>query len=69
MTAPVDGIPFWFAPDGGVGRDHLIVTCPALQRESKGRPVRGRGPVGDPYDLSVCGWCRRVYRARARDAE
>jgi hypothetical protein len=47
----------WYA--GGVV-DHLYPTCPALR--GKGRV--GRGAI-DPEDPDVCGWCKRVWRARS----
>jgi hypothetical protein len=59
-------IPWWMAPMGRM--DHLIPTCPALLKESKGNPLKGSYSVGDPYDYSVCGWCQRVYRARLRSS-
>jgi hypothetical protein len=53
----------------GLYGDHLYATCPALRKTAikfsdEGEPVQGGGDIGDPYDYSVCGWCRRVHRAR-----
>lgn len=58
----------WYmaAPTGYM--DHLFRTCPALQRESKGKVRKMETPVGDPYGWGVCGWCQRVYRARHKAA-
>jgi hypothetical protein len=54
---------------GGAG-DHLYTTCPAFRRHSA-RPgaLRCIAPGCDPLDPTVCGWCRRVWKARHRIQE
>ena len=61
------GVRPWYLA-GALGMmDHLIDTCPALRKETHGAPPReGRGSIADIEDVSVCGWCRRVWKARNR---
>lgn len=52
----------------GVVADHLYELCPARVRSRKeleqvGWWKRGRGTV-DPDWEGICGWCRRVWKAR-----
>lgn len=57
----------------GVTTDHLYQRCPALQRLKAGpTPLRypdmrfGKRyviPV-DPLEANICGWCRRVWKAK-----
>jgi len=51
-----------------MGRDHLYERCPHFQRDARlGGSKRWDctcHPPCDPLDESVCGWCRRVWRAR-----
>lgn len=60
----------------GLGVDHLIETCPALNRSRGQRVCCEGGPrVGDRClgtvevnGTDLCGWCVRVWRARDRSA-
>ena len=63
-----DGCPILVLTDGG---DHLYETCPALRRSLArwgGKARRCDNPTCDPLDCTVCGWCRRVWKARHSDA-
>lgn len=50
------------------GADHLFGSCPHLRRDARqlGQVVRTCtcGDRCDPQDVTVCGWCRRVWTAR-----
>jgi hypothetical protein len=49
------------------GTDHLYEACPGFQRgidRPRALPCVTRGC--DPLDETVCGWCRRVWKARHR---
>ena len=51
------------------GGDHLYETCPNFQREAarhgeNAMSCNCEGRVCNPLDDSVCGWCRRVWKAR-----
>jgi len=43
--------------------DHLYETCPAVRRNCD-RPIPCVAAGCDPLAPTVCGWCRRVWRAR-----
>ncbi len=52
------------------GRDHLYETCPHFQRDRQHGAYTQWGCTCkyrcDPLDETVCGWCRRVWKARDR---
>ena len=57
--------PWWL----GTCADHLYETCPARMRgiaelRWAGWDHPGQGAIGPDWD-GVCGWCRRVWHARA----
>jgi len=53
-----------------MGADHLYETCPHCQRDTQLGGSKqlecGCNYPCDPLDESVCGWCRRVWKARHR---
>jgi hypothetical protein len=54
--------PWYFAPTGVT--DHIYPHCPHLRRSLAGAdPQQGQGALY-PDAGDVCGWCRRVWRAR-----
>lgn len=54
--------PWYLAPMGPT--DHLYLACPGLKRSLGGaEPQTGNGALY-PDAGDVCGWCRRVWRAR-----
>lgn len=54
--------PWYLAPMGPT--DHIYVVCPGLRRSlGDAEPQQGEGALY-PDAGDVCGWCRRVWRAR-----
>lgn len=60
---PENSVQLWYmAPLGAV--DHVYPDCPHLRRSLGGDdPQQGSGALY-PDAGDVCGWCRRVWRAR-----
>ena len=52
-----------------LGHDHLYESCPHFQREAAAcgeNAITCTIPGCDPLAETVCGWCRRVWKARHR---
>lgn len=52
-----------------MGGDHLFESCPHFQREAarfgeNARSCTCEGRACNPLAETVCGWCRRVWKAR-----
>jgi hypothetical protein len=62
LNAPFAGyehVDEWYL---GEYTDHVYPSCPALRRTDP-VPRRGQGRLY-PEAGDVCGWCRRIWRAR-----
>jgi hypothetical protein len=64
LAALYEAVDEWYV--GGY-TDHVYSTCPALTRST--RPLQPGSGRLHPEAGDVCGWCRRIWRARKAKEE